>query len=98
MKRVDVAGAPALVLYNVDGEYFATADRCTHSRASLSEGELDGDCVVCPVHFARFHVPTGTALTFPARTDLATFSVDAVGDHLYVVVNEAAIENTEGAA
>lgn len=88
MRRVDVADAPAVAVYNIDGAFYATADRCTHARASLTEGDLEGDCVVCPVHFGVFHVPTGRATCFPLTKDLATFPVEVDGDAVYVVVDK----------
>lgn len=73
IRRIEVPGFEPIAVYNIDGTYYATADRCTHATASLSDGTLDGDCVTCPVHNGTFHVPTGTATKFPAKVDLATF-------------------------
>ena len=38
------------------GTLFAIADRCTHRGGPLSEGELQGDCVVCPWHGSAFRL------------------------------------------
>lgn len=40
----------------------AVGGRCTHAFASLSDGRLDGDVVVCARHGARFDLKTGRAL------------------------------------
>lgn len=72
VRCADVDGVTVAV-FNIDGTLHAVADRCTHARARLSEGELEGDEVVCPVHFGRFHLPTGRALGFPATRDVETF-------------------------
>ncbi|MEG2313977.1 Rieske 2Fe-2S domain-containing protein [Brevundimonas sp.] len=40
----------SVALYAVEGEYFATADLCTHGKASLADGYLDGDLIECPLH------------------------------------------------
>ena len=40
--RVDLDDGRALAVYNLDGEFFATDDLCTHGDASLAEGEVDG--------------------------------------------------------
>ena len=40
---------PTVAIYNVDGEFFATCDTCSHEEASLAEGWLDDDIVTCPV-------------------------------------------------
>ena len=40
-------------LFNIDGEYYAISDVCTHDDGPLVEGRLDGDCIICPRHGAR---------------------------------------------
>ena len=39
MKKITVGGKE-IIVSNVDGNYFAIDDTCTHSGASLSEGKL----------------------------------------------------------
>ena len=41
MIKVSIDGRDILVA-NIDGEYCATDDSCTHSGSSLSEGKLNG--------------------------------------------------------
>jgi len=55
-----------VLLANVGGAYHAIANRCTHAGGSLGNGSLDGTCVICPRHGARFDLRTGTAVG-PAR-------------------------------
>jgi nitrite reductase/ring-hydroxylating ferredoxin subunit len=76
-KRV-VADDREIAIFNVDGELFATDDICSHEEASLSEGELDGHVVECPLHGARFDVRTGKALSLPAVRPVDTFPVRVV--------------------
>ena len=40
-------GELGLAVYNIDGTFYATADRCTHGLSSLSEGSLMGDEIEC---------------------------------------------------
>ncbi|MFE3229698.1 non-heme iron oxygenase ferredoxin subunit [Nocardia sp. NPDC059228] len=75
MVRVTPNGWPPLLIYRVEGEIYATADTCTHATASLSEGELEGHTIVCPVHWAEFDIRTGRALCFPATQSLETYVV-----------------------
>lgn len=42
-----------------DDEVFAIEDACNHAGASLAEGWLEGDCVVCPMHAYVFELRTG---------------------------------------
>ncbi len=60
MKLVDVDGEE-VVIANVNGEYFAFSNTCTHVGGPLSDGELKGDIVTCPWHFTPFNVKTGEA-------------------------------------
>jgi ethylbenzene dioxygenase beta subunit len=65
MRRFELDGVAPIALYNIDGTFHATADTCTHAHAHLTDGDLEGEEVVCPVHFGAFHVPSGRALCFP---------------------------------
>lgn len=64
-----------VIVFNIDGEYLAIEDVCTHDYASLDDGELEGEEIICPRHQARFNVRTGEALTAPAYEAVATFPV-----------------------
>ncbi|MGW6659678.1 bifunctional 3-phenylpropionate/cinnamic acid dioxygenase ferredoxin subunit [Rhodococcus sp. NPDC055024] len=65
-----------IALFNVDGQFYATSDTCTHSKSSLSEdGYLDGAVVECALHFASFCVRTGAVLGPPANGPLETYPV-----------------------
>jgi nitrite reductase/ring-hydroxylating ferredoxin subunit len=75
---------PPIAVFNVAGELYATADTCTHSEASLSEGWVDDDVVECPAHFARFCLRTGRALSAPATVDLPTHAVKVDEGSVYV--------------
>jgi 3-phenylpropionate/trans-cinnamate dioxygenase ferredoxin subunit len=58
MLMVVVRGKEVL-LANVDGSYFAIANKCTHAGGSLVKGSLDGSVVTCPRHGSRFDLKTG---------------------------------------
>ena len=70
----DVDGT-AVVVFNVDGEFYAIEDVCTHDGGQLTGGHVEGDQIVCPRHGARFCVRTGEALTAPAYEPTAKFPV-----------------------
>lgn len=74
MKRVKIDGH-ALLIANVDGNYYAVDDTCTHEDASLSTGSLKRDLIKCPLHGSRFNVRTGVVLEEPAEEDLKTYRV-----------------------
>ena len=74
MMMVEVEGKPVL-LANVDGEFYAVSDLCTHEEYNLSEGSLDCDEVECPGHSAFFNLKTGDVIDGPAMSPLETYSV-----------------------
>ena len=76
----------AVCIYNVDGEFYATQDTCTHAEASLSEGDLYDDVVMCPLHGAEFNVKTGEVRSFPATYPLATYPVTVEDGEIKVLV------------
>jgi len=80
---IDVNGTPVCVVRVAD-EVFAVADTCTHSEASLAEGEVTGSKIECWLHGAEFDLKTGKALTPPATEALKTFNVKRNGNQLTI--------------
>ena len=74
----------SIALFNVDGTLYATADTCSHQRASLAEGEIDGDEVICPLHFQVFHIPTGEAREGVTNEPIATYPVSIEAENVNV--------------
>lgn len=81
--RVEIDDEP-VALWNVAGEFYATADTCTHEEASLSDGDLWGDVIECPLHGAQFDVRSGKVLSLPAVLPLATYPVRVDDGALYL--------------
>jgi naphthalene 1,2-dioxygenase system ferredoxin subunit len=63
-----------LVLYNIEGETYATHNICTHAQALLSDSWLDSEVIECPIHGGRFEVKSGKGLGPPITCDLKTFA------------------------
>jgi 3-phenylpropionate/trans-cinnamate dioxygenase ferredoxin subunit len=84
-KRVVVDGTPLLIC-NVDGDFYAIEDVCTHDGGPLDQGELEGNRIMCPRHGALFDVTSGAALTLPAVIPLETYPVSTEGDDVLVEV------------
>ncbi len=80
-------GAVRIAVYrNDDGDFFATADTCTHENWSLGEdSDLEGNEVICPLHMARFDIRTGRPLCLPATIALATYEVQIEDGKVYVL-------------
>ena len=73
-RAVDVDGTQ-IVVFNLDGSYYAIEDVCTHDGGQLTGGHVEGDQIVCPRHGARFCIRTGEALTAPAYEATSKFPV-----------------------
>jgi chlorite dismutase len=79
-------GADAIALFNVGGTVYAVSDRCTHGRASLSEGKVDpSTCVLtCPWHGGAFDLRSGEPRQAPVRVPLRTYEVQVDDDWIRV--------------
>lgn len=66
---------------------FAISDRCSHEGGQLSEGDLSGTEVQCPLHSSRFDVRTGAVLGLPAQGPVASYRVISDADCLYVILD-----------
>lgn len=79
------ADVPAPVaVFNVDGEFYAIDDTCTHQDASLADGWLDGCAVECPLHASCFDLRTGKVSGPPAKTPVRTHRVVVQDGMVYV--------------
>ncbi len=76
--RVVVEERPYIIA-NVDGQFYAVEDTCSHEDYPLSYGCLDGDRITCSLHGSRFSLKTGAPLDEPAETPIQTFKL-AVAD------------------
>lgn len=61
----------------------AFGDVCTHDDGPLAEGDIEGHCVICPRHGARFDLFTGKP-TFPAPYPIPIYEVKIEGDEVKV--------------
>lgn len=81
--RVEIGDEP-IAIFNVDGDLYAIGDTCSHEEASLSEGDVYGTCVECPLHGAEFDLKTGRPRTLPAVVPVPTYAVKVEGDDVLV--------------
>ncbi len=61
-----IVGDLPLVIVKRNGTIHALADRCAHRGGMLHEGELDGDCIACPLHGTRFRLDDGSVERGPS--------------------------------
>lgn len=70
-------GDTPIMVFNLDGDFHALEDRCSHEDFELSAGEFDPakGTIECTLHGARFDVRNGSALCAPAYTGVPKFPV-----------------------
>ncbi len=85
-----VDGAPVSValIRDVDGDFHALSDICSHGQVSLSDGEVDGCLVECWLHGSQFDVRTGKPVQLPATQPVPVYPVTVEGDRVLVDVDE----------
>ena len=84
-RRVEVNGKP-IALFNVDGQFFAIDNTCTHRGGPLAEGMVSGHEVTCPWHGATFDVRTGEVGGPPAQRAVVRYGVRVTGTDIEVEV------------
>ncbi|SKY48310.1 Rieske (2Fe-2S) domain-containing protein [Mycobacteroides abscessus subsp. bolletii] len=83
-----VAVQPPVAVYNIDGEFYATADWCSHDKSSLAdEGFIEDGQIECGWHFARFCIKSGRVTAPPATEPLATYVVEVSDGVVYLVLD-----------
>jgi nitrite reductase/ring-hydroxylating ferredoxin subunit len=76
-----------VALCNVEGEFHAFEDVCTHQFTHLSEGEFTDSEVKCPLHGAKFDVKTGAVRSLPAVKPVPKHEVKVENGNVYVALN-----------
>jgi len=75
-----------IAVFNLDGEFFALDNTCTHRGGPLAEGTIAGYEVICPWHGATYDIRTGEVLAPPAPRGVARYGVRMTGTDIEVEV------------
>jgi nitrite reductase/ring-hydroxylating ferredoxin subunit len=86
LRRVEAGGEAICLAHAEDGCFYAISDTCTHEDYSLSEGELWGLDVECPMHGSRFNLRTGAVTGLPAVIPARVFPVAVEDGEVFVDV------------
>lgn len=84
--RVVEIGEERIVVARVGQEYLAFNDECTHAWGSLSDGDLDGERVTCPLHGSVFNIRSGEVVEDPADEPVKVYPVTIEGNEVRVGV------------
>jgi nitrite reductase/ring-hydroxylating ferredoxin subunit len=83
MKAVEVADENICIV-NVNGNYYAIGNICTHEGGPLADGTLEGYEVECPWHGSKFDVRTGKVTNPPADMPEPSYEVNIDGNNILV--------------
>jgi 3-phenylpropionate/trans-cinnamate dioxygenase ferredoxin subunit len=86
MKGFKVGPDRILICHTSEG-YFALVDECSHDSAPISDGQIEGQEVVCARHGARFDLRTGGVTAPPAIAPVDTYEVKVDGDDILVLLD-----------
>lgn len=73
-----------LAVYNLEGEYFVTANLCTHGPGILSDGDIEDGLIECDFHGGQFDIRSGEAVTAPCMIPLKTYPVKVIDGKVYI--------------
>jgi 3-phenylpropionate/trans-cinnamate dioxygenase ferredoxin subunit len=90
---VPVNEALTLAVLHHEGTFHAVDDKCPHRGARLSEGELAGGLLVCPLHHFKFDLKKAGRCVMPRHLKLRSFPVSREGDQLCIDVKDADVKD-----
>ncbi len=82
----ELDGKEIAVYWAEDGLY-ATANRCTHGDARLSDGFLIDHCIECPLHQGQFDIRNGEPMCSPVTVPLRCYPVRIEADQVQVRIS-----------
>jgi len=85
IKHVEVNGV-GMALFNLEGNYYAIGNDCTHRGGPLAEGYIEGESVTCPWHGGQFNIKSGAAEGAPAVKPVAKYNVRVQGADIEVEI------------
>ena len=72
------------LLVQIENDYFAIEDVCSHDGQPLTNGPLEDCSITCPRHGARFDLKSGRPLCMPAIEPIRTFEVQVRDGEIFV--------------
>ncbi|NIT13624.1 MAG: Rieske 2Fe-2S domain-containing protein, partial [Candidatus Dadabacteria bacterium] len=73
-----------VAVFNINNNYYALKDQCSHMELPISDGIVQDGIVTCVHHGAEFDIETGEALCAPAYEPVESFQVKVVDNEIFV--------------
>lgn len=80
----------AYAVFQVGGQYYVTADLCSHGPGSLSEGFVENCQVECPFHQGRFDIRTGAPTAPPCELPIRVWTAIVQDGAVFIDVDAPA--------
>lgn len=86
-RRVFLLQETSILLFNIEKQYYAIHNQCTHAELPLEEGEIEKDIITCPYHGAKFCIKTGEVKGPPAFENLMTYPTRVKNGIIQIYLN-----------
>ena len=83
LQQLEVSGTKIALIYK-EGEFSAISGVCNHAGGPLGNGVLEGDYVVCPWHYYKFHHKTGEGEPGFEKDKVPSYKVKVEGNQLLI--------------
>jgi nitrite reductase/ring-hydroxylating ferredoxin subunit len=77
----------AVVLSQVNGEFFAVENECSHAKQSFDKARVRGHKLLCPLHGAIFDIRDGSVLGPPAFRGIKSYPLKVEGDDILICLD-----------
>jgi 3-phenylpropionate/trans-cinnamate dioxygenase ferredoxin subunit len=85
LKVFDVNGE-SIILINLNGQFYAYKNQCSHMELELTDAEIEGEILTCPWHGAQFDIKTGEVVRLPASEPLEKYEIKVEGGKILIKI------------
>lgn len=81
-KLVDLGGQHQIGLFKLPDGFYAVSAWCSHQKATIIHGDIEGYEIECPLHAARFDLRNGQHKCLPAVRPIKSYETKVDGDKI----------------
>jgi nitrite reductase/ring-hydroxylating ferredoxin subunit len=86
------ANGHQVALSQVNGEFFAVQNECSHAKQTFNTGRVRGHKLLCPLHGAVFDIRDGSVLSEPAFKAIRSFPLKIEGEDILICLDTNSVE------